>query len=312
MHPTLFHLPTPFGDMPVYAYGTMLGLSILFGWYAMQKTGSRFGIEPDVAGNAYALAVFLALVGARLGFALADPSLLRMPAELVSPKHGGLAAASGLALAGLGLVWIARRHGVPFLRLLDASAPAMALGIGLTRIGCYLYGCDYGIRFGSSAPGFLQRLGTFPRWSDATGVHGSPVFLRQLGSAGSTLDLDASHALPVHPTQLYESLFGFVLLGVSIFLVRRAERAGDVFLPCAIAYGAGRLLIEPLRGDPERGLLGPVSVPQIMSVLLIIAAAALLATRSRRPPDAPSGDEPHEPNEVQIPPSSVAGVHAER
>lgn len=280
MHPILFQLPTPFGPLPVYAYGTMLGLSILLGWYAMRTAGRRYDLDPDVAGNAYALAVFLALVGARLGFALADRSLLRPASELFSPAHGGLALTSGLLAGGLGLALLARRHHVPYLALLDAAAPAIALGIGLTRVGCYLYGCDYGVRLGAHAPGFLRALGTFPGWTDADGTHGSPVYLRQLASGA--IDLDAPRALPVHPTQLYEAGLGFALLAFCIYGLRRASRPGDVFLPAALAYGAGRLLIEPFRGDPERGLLGPVSMPQLTSALLVVAAIAALVVRHRR------------------------------
>ena len=32
MHPILFHLPTPWGPQPVFAYGLLLSLSILLGW----------------------------------------------------------------------------------------------------------------------------------------------------------------------------------------------------------------------------------------------------------------------------------------
>ena len=44
----------------------------------------------------------------------------------------------------------------------EADAYAAALltkaGLGITRIGCYLYGCDFGARLGEDAPGWLQSM----------------------------------------------------------------------------------------------------------------------------------------------------------
>ena len=85
--------------------------------------------------------------------------------------------------------------------------PALALGTVLTRIGCYLYGCDFGTPLGACAPGWLKALGTFPRWHhDDLHVYGSPAWLHHVDRYG--LARDSSASLPVHPTQLYEALAG--------------------------------------------------------------------------------------------------------
>ncbi len=279
MHPILFHLHTPFGPVPVYAFGTMLGLAILLGWYTVRSNARRFDVDVESAGNAYALCVFLALIAGRLSFLLVDPAMVRAPASWLAPTRGGLLGVGAVLGAGLGLWLIARRHGIPLLRMLDVATPSMALGLGLVRVGCYLYGCDYGLRLGRDAPSLLATLGTFPRWHEASVGHGPPVYLRQLGDPRHGLSLDATHAFPVHPTQLYEALLGFVLLALSAWLVRRARRPGDVFLPVAVAYGAGRLLIEPLRGDPERGVHGMWTAPGVFAAVAMLGAAALLLLR---------------------------------
>ena len=33
MHPILVEIPMPWGTLPVYSYGVMLGTSLIFAWY---------------------------------------------------------------------------------------------------------------------------------------------------------------------------------------------------------------------------------------------------------------------------------------
>ena len=58
----------------------------------------------------------------------------------------------------------------------------------LTRVGCYLYGCDYGRPLEDSAPSWLSAAGTFPKWDtesfpafacDQT-INGSPAYQHHL------------------------------------------------------------------------------------------------------------------------------------
>ena len=47
-----------------------------------------------------------------------------------------------------------------FSQVVDIAAPTLALGLGIVRIGCFLYGCDYGTVQESSIS--LH----FPQWDD--------------------------------------------------------------------------------------------------------------------------------------------------
>jgi phosphatidylglycerol:prolipoprotein diacylglycerol transferase len=86
---------------------------------------------------------------------------------------------------------------------------------------------------------------------------------------------------------LYESLWN--LVGVVLMLVagrKWADRLkeGDLFLFYVIWYPAGRLWVESLRPDAWR--IANIPTAQIISVMLIIISAALLAVRHRRQPQA--------------------------
>ena len=135
-------------------------------------------------------------------------------------RSGGLVAYGGFLGGFAGAAAYMRRRGMSLLAFGDAAAPAVAAGTGLTRVGCYFYGCDFGQRLGTDAPGWLAQLGTFPNW---TGLDlplvGSPAFLHHVDAYG--LDTAASHALPVNPTELYEALVGFGLLGLCLWVGAR-------------------------------------------------------------------------------------------
>ena len=85
---------------------------------------------------------------------------------------------------------------------------------------------------------------------------------------GTHCDLPwAIHGL--HPTQLYESLFLFILTFV---LLRRPASsrwpAAKVYL---VSYGVFRFLNEFLRGDTIRGFWGPLSTSQWVSLVVILS-----------------------------------------
>jgi len=66
--------------------------------------------------------------------------------------------------------------------------------------------------------------------------------------------------------------------------LRRFRRfRGQSFLVLVFAYGIARFALETVRGDPERGLWGPLSVSQwvalVLSIPLVLAARRSYLTR---------------------------------
>jgi phosphatidylglycerol:prolipoprotein diacylglycerol transferase len=78
------------------------------------------------------------------------------------------------------------------------------------------------------------------------------------------LDFDAPGSLPVHPTQIYESLVGGLLLLLLLGIRRNLKFRGQVFLTFTFAYGVLRFLLEMIRDDFERGEFGPHVAEHIM------------------------------------------------
>jgi phosphatidylglycerol:prolipoprotein diacylglycerol transferase len=283
MLPVLFSLPTPWGPQPVYAYGVMLGLSFIVGFHLVERVGSaRDGIARPILGNAYLIAALCGVAGARVLYVLENSEqFAEQGARWFDVTSGGLAAYGGVIGALLGSAAYLRWKRVSFGAFGDAAAPAVGVGTALTRVGCYLYGCDFGTPLPDGAPGWLQGLGRFPRWQlDALGLNGSPAFLHHVQLYG--LPASASRSLPVHPTQLYEALGGLLLLALSLYLWRRRRYQGQVILVIGIAYAALRFMFEYVRDDPERAALFGFSSAQWFSALL--GAGCVLVLSARRTP----------------------------
>ena len=77
----------------------------------------------------------------------------------------------------------------------------------------------------------------------------------------------------MHPTQIYESLAGFSLFALTMFVWSRRKFHGQVILTLAMAYGLWRFLIEYVRDDPGRGEAFGFSTSQLISLAIIPVAA---------------------------------------
>ncbi|GAB4202494.1 MAG: hypothetical protein OHK0013_15820 [Sandaracinaceae bacterium] len=284
MHPILFEIPTPWGPLPIYSYGVMLGTSMILGWSIVMFFGKReryFADEKrndDFLANAFIVCALSAIVGARVLYMITNPDEFATPADWFALRRGGLVAYGGF-LGGFlaAIVYVRQMHGVGLLRFSDGAAPALALGLGLTRIGCYLYGCDFGARLSDDAPSWLVSIGTFPHWEDNTG---SPAWSHHVQEYD--LPFDAEHAYPVHPTQLYESSVGILLFALCMFVWSRRQFHGQVLLTLTMAYGVWRFLIEYVRDDPERGAAFGFSTSQWISLALVpLAGFAYFAELQR-------------------------------
>ena len=263
MHPVLLRLP---GWHPIYSYGAMLGLSICVGYFVSGALAEKYdGFPHDRFGWLYAATIASALAGSRILYILTNLGHFSGLASILRFSDGGLVAYGGFLGGFLGGWAYCRAHRFSILAWGDAAVPSMSLGLGITRIGCFLYGCDYGQPYrGSFAV-------TFPV--------ASPAYNYQ--RLEGLLPEHALRSLPVHPTQLYESFVGFMLFGVTMWTWSRRRRSGEVLVAFTMAYGALRFCLELLRGDDQRGGLRGLSTSQILGVLTFAAAGVLQACLPR-------------------------------
>jgi phosphatidylglycerol:prolipoprotein diacylglycerol transferase len=278
--------------VPVRGYGVMLLLAAAAGTWLSVVRGRRVGFDADTI-FALGMEVFLwGLVGARLFYVIEyrdqffppGRSLAAALPEVLNIAAGGLVVFGALPTAGLAAWRFARRRRLSLLRLADCIAPGLLLGLAIGRVGCFLNGCCYGgpcdlpwaVRFPPESPPWFDQAarGLLPPPGGPDGVPWS---------------------LPVHPAQLYAAFDAGLLALLAVVFTPLARRDGEVFALVLTLHPLSRLLLEAIRVDEPPALGTPLSISQIVSLVLIAAAAALWWHIARQPirPRRPPGGVSH-------------------
>ncbi len=249
MHPILVQI----GSLKIYAYGAFVAIGFLLAIRVAALEIERKGFDREAFYDMAFWVVVAAIVGARLFHVLVYwPFYAAKPSEIYRLWNGGLVFYGGLIAAIATCLFFLRRRLIPFLPVADAAAFGIPLGLAFGRIGCTLAGCCYG------KPTALS-------WGI---VFSDPACLAPLH-------------VPLHPTQLYESLAGFAIFGILSATRDRFVTPGMRFWTMLILYGAARSLLELLRDDP-RGFVGPFSESQVVSAVLVAyAVISIVRTRAR-------------------------------
>ncbi len=260
--------------VPIYSYGVMLGLSLVVGWYLTLTLADRDGLPKETMANCYVFTAVAAIIGSRILYIATNLDEFKTFSDVFALRRGGLVAYGGFLGGYVGSWMYLSRNRIRLMPWADVAVPSLAAGLLVTRIGCYLFGCDFGTTLGKDAPMWLQKLGTFPHWPDTTldSGQGSPAYVRHLVTHhDKALALNSS--LPVHPTQIYESLCGLLLLVILLMQRKNQKFRGQIFFLFVFGYGVLRFLLEVIRDDEERGTYGPVMAQHVLipGALLLMA-----------------------------------------
>lgn len=240
-------------QVPVYGLCMMLGAAL--GWALCRLRAARppSALLPGTVDRCFLWIGGWALVGAKMyslvlvwHSLVADLSLLAQNPTLFLQKYlyGGMVFYGGL-LGALGAAgWLLFCRKITFSLLERIFLPALPLIHALGRVGCFCAGCCYG------------KVTDSP-W----GVRYPPGGLAPAG-------------VPLLPVQLWEAGGNLVLLGLLLLPVYR--RIGQRMSAYLIGYGILRFSLEFFRGDPARGLAGPLSSAQWISLGCLMAGCALL------------------------------------
>jgi len=250
-----FYLPT---------YGVLVALGFLAGLAVTVKLARRMGLNAETMTN---LAVYVALsgmLGAKILMVLFDfKDYAANPGRIFSFETLQAAGVyqGGLILAVRTAVFYMRRAQLPALLTSDVFAPGLALGHAIGRVGCFLAGCCWGKE--CTRPWAV----TFTN-PDARQLTGVPL------------------GVPLHPTQLYESLAEAIIF---VYLYRRfhqPHREGSIIGLYLILYSTVRFVVEFVRNHEQAlPFNGPLSLTQWIS-LGTLAAGIWLTTYKRREPVA--------------------------
>lgn len=304
MFPVLFEIPGI--GWPIYSYGVMLGISIIAGWYLTLGLAERDGLPRRLMGSCYFWGIAVALAGARVLYLITNPDEFNDIGDFFRFREGGLVAYGGFLGGLLGSYAYCRVKKINIWAWADATAAPIALGLAITRLGCFLYGCCYGRRVTDDDPGWLHSIAMrFPNWSERFpdlaehNLNGAPAFSHHVAHLGLERTAEMSYAIA--PTQLMASINGFVAVAI-ILLVLRPRRTfrGLLFFGFCIYYGLARFFFEIVRDDTQRGTIGPdafgwyggfegrLTTSQVIAIVTVLASIGGIIYfwyRSRKDPE---------------------------
>ena len=231
------------GDFHITSFGAMVAVSFLVAFWVSGMEFERKEMSRKLHEQGFLACLVGGILGAKLLFLIENVPL----SDLISyPMHylllrGGLTFYGGFFLALFAFFVLTKKHKESFWKVLDATAPALAIAYATGRVGCLLVGDDYGIA--STLPWAMP----FPK--------GSPPTLEA-----------------VHPTQIYETIImSFVFL--ALWKIRKKDKPigwlASIYLGLA---GLERFFVEFIRNTTESPISG-LSVAQVMAIALILVGA---------------------------------------
>jgi len=241
-------------------YGLLVAIAFLLALALTAKLARRNNLDSETVLNLGIYCAMAGIAGAKLMMILVDlPEYLRDPRMLFSLStlqaagifYGGL-------LAALIVAWFyMRRKHLPMLATADVLAPGIALGHAIGRLGCFAAGCCWGAQ--CSLPWAV----TFTR-PEAHELVGVPL------------------GVPLHPTQLYESIAEAVIFLILYFRIAKPHRPGAIIGLYLVLYSTVRFFDDFLR-DPQQPnpFGGPFNTAQWISLGLIATVMAIWLVRAK-------------------------------
>ena len=266
MHPILFRI----GPFELRSYGVMLTIAFITAYILATKRAKKQKLPSDIILNITVIIVISAIVGSRLFYIASHTSKLTyktiLTAFLPIQADGtigisGLSMMGGIALAILASFIYIKLKKLSFLKIADIIAPEFLLGVGITRIGCFLNGCCYG----KPCQGFLCLVFS-PNSPAGTQFFGTPILA----------------------TQLISSFMGFLLFAAVMLLERHKRFDGYSFALTLILYSVNRSIIDTIRyysPDVIVGHIGNIQIVNnhiILGLLFIIGNFVLLYYSRRK------------------------------
>ncbi len=254
MFPTLIQ----FGDFKFATYGLMVASGYLIGIWWLTHERERMELDEDTFWSLIYTLFFGAIGGGKLLYwAVEWRSILDGSLHLIRDIRFGFVFFGGLLGSCVtGYFWV-RKHKANYLKIADYFGVALPLGHAIGRPGCFFAGCcaglpttmPWGVRF--THPESLV-----------------PAALRDV---------------PLHPTQLYESVMVGIVAFMAFKTIRKVQAGklpfGSAFAVYIGFYSLARFVIEFFRGDDRGGFILSLSPSQWIS--LAVASWAIWIYRRR-------------------------------
>lgn len=248
------------GSFPIYWYGVIIAAGVFIGLFLAQREAQRQDLQKDSIIDLIILAVPISIIFARIYYVTFEWDAYQGGPwwKFFAVWEGGIAIHGALIGAILTAIFFTRYKGISFWKMVDVLAPSLILGQAIGRWGNFMNQEAHGGAMSQAAfENFHQYL---------------PDFIMNQMCIGGTY---------YYPTFLYESIWDLIVFGLLLILRRKNPLRGEVFLGYMMLYSVGRFFIEGLRTDSLYIIPGVVRIAQVVSILMIVAAIAILAYRRK-------------------------------
>jgi phosphatidylglycerol:prolipoprotein diacylglycerol transferase len=253
MYPEVFHLSF------LHTYGVLVAAAFLVGLWMSSRLARQAGLNAESVTNLGIYCALAGIAGAKLMMFVVDmPYYLEHPAQIftLATLQAGGVFYGGLIAALIVAWWYLRKTRLPALKTADVFAPAIALGHGIGRIGCFTAGCCWGVA--CDRPWAVTF--TNPVAHDLVGV---------------PLDI------PLHPTQIYEAAAEFIIFAILYWRVRKPHAPGAIISLYLMLYSTVRFIVEFFRFHEQGEIFAGLDTSQYISLFLFsLGAAYFLRHRS--------------------------------
>ena len=264
-HPTVFK----FGFLELTGFGLAVLMAFVIAQIVCQREFWRRGhnAEAEAMPDIVLAALIGTLVGAKTYYVVlnGDPSAFFSRGGFVF--WGGFIGSVALCYATI------KYKKLSFLKVADVCGIGIAAGYAVGRTGCWAVGDDYGRPFN----GFFATQ--FPEGAPPSTA---AVMSQQFGvefPAGT----NPSDVIAVYPTQLYETIMGFVMFMILWRFRKHTNLPGWLFGMYCIVAGIDRFIVEFFRAKDDRMVMG-LSTAQIIGVAILTIGLAIVAMRTKRRP----------------------------
>lgn len=231
---------------------------ILIGWWYLLKLIDRPGapMARRHADDMVFYATLGILLGGRLGYVFfyRPDFYWENPGDIIRLWDGGMSFHGGVIGVSLGILYMARKHQLNWLRIHDYIACCVPFGLFFGRLANFVNG---------------------ELWGRPTNVPWAMIF-------------PTGGEVPRHPSQLYEAgLEGIVLFLLLWFLFWKTDaryQPGKLVGTFILGYGISRFLVELVR-QPDVGLehlSWGLTMGQTLTVPMILGGVYLIATAKGR------------------------------
>jgi len=265
---TVYPFQLQLGPFAITGYGLMMMVAFLMAGWAMQLDLRGRGLGEEYAADIVIAAVVGGLVGAKLWYVIMNHEYDALF------RRGGFVWYGGFVGGVVAVLLNGWRLRIPARYTMELTAPALALGYALGRVGCFLVNDDYGIP--TSLPWGMK----FPQGLPPTTVANMARLHVTFPPGANPQDVVA-----VHPTQIYETI-AMLLVFTYLWRLRNHRHAlGWRFGVYLVLAGVERFLVEFVRAKDDR-IFGALSVAQVTSILVVLTGIAVMVWL-RAPDQAP-------------------------